>query len=385
MAKNKKKKPADGLKHYTKFFVTPPDPKGSRPDLHTGLIPQYAKRHQDWGLDADGWLDLHVRLTEQQLLFAIQKFEQANGPIARMDRIDLSGCTRPPPTDYPGDWGPGHILRSLFAYVPCYDDGILDIGSGRSYYFKILSVDPEKQETKVFVQLFSLIELNSGMKSYNPGPRCVFNLILHPDENPPITISYREEDVGSLVRIVTEITPKELGWTAREADYWQKVIVRHTVNMCAEAEAQADGPDDSLMAEMGQQFFRHVAMANAILEDGKLKAVRPTGPSVTRPKPGNPAHMDARSPSKPYDPDERIVRTCGSARFVSDKPPRRPSQLPRRYVVPSWTVRGHTRTYKSGKTVYIKPAVKHRKGLESAPTRPSTLKIAGPEDPGPPA
>lgn len=52
------------------------------------------------------------------------------------------------------------------------------------------------------------------------------------------------------------------------------------------------------------------------------------------------------------------------------------------YETPSWQVRGHIRRYKSGKTVYIKPTVRHRKNMnQDTPAKPVHLTIQKPDMP----
>lgn len=52
------------------------------------------------------------------------------------------------------------------------------------------------------------------------------------------------------------------------------------------------------------------------------------------------------------------------------------------YETPSWQVRGHIRRYKNGKTVYIKPTVRHRKNMnQDTPAKPVHLTIQKPDMP----
>ena len=79
----------------------------------------------------------------------------------------------------------------------------------------------------------------------------------------------------------------------------------------------------------------------------------------------NPDGQEKQNPN-PEDIPEKIIRNVGLIRMTSARPPKVfSSKSIRNYKIPSWTARGHTRHYKSGKTVYIRPTVRHRKALKN--------------------
>lgn len=92
---------------------------------------------------------------------------------------------------------------------------------------------------------------------------------------------------------------------------------------------------------------------------------------------GDPDHGHIHGVPVPDGPKPaRAMRDVGPhVRIVSDGPPiRHVREIQRKYVTPSWQTRGHMRTYKSGKTVYVRPSVHVRKCLKD---------VAGDADPAP--
>lgn len=58
----------------------------------------------------------------------------------------------------------------------------------------------------------------------------------------------------------------------------------------------------------------------------------------------------------------KLIRNIGKLRIISSKAPKLPTaESVRKYKVASWPTRGFIRTYKSGKQVYVRDSVHHRK------------------------
>ncbi|SDW49173.1 hypothetical protein SAMN05216391_10932 [Lachnospiraceae bacterium KHCPX20] len=74
--------------------------------------------------------------------------------------------------------------------------------------------------------------------------------------------------------------------------------------------------------------------------------------------------------------DKRITRIVNGITFLSKIKPKHPTYKGlRHFTCASWSVRGHVRTYKSGKTVYVRPHEKHRKSLTEQETKKARLVI----------
>ena len=120
-------------------------------------------------------------------------------------------------------------------------------------------------------------------------------------------------------------------------------------------------------------FLTAIVRVNCELQSGpKPKAVR-SKKSETKVK-----TVTDKEPER--NPKPQIVRTLASGVTIkSAKIPKAPTvDIIRHYKVASWSVRGHMRHYKNGKTVYITPSVHKRKEFENTDaTKRQTIIISG--------
>ena len=116
--------------------------------------------------------------------------------------------------------------------------------------------------------------------------------------------------------------------------------------------------------ELLSDFVTEITYVNIQLLNERPKAKR-----VKR----NP-HKAIASDEIETNPRPQIIRNMSSGIVIKSRAvPKAPTEESvRRYKLAAWNTRGHVRHYKTGKTVYIKPSVHHRKclkdkGIEAVP------------------
>ena len=170
---------------------------------------------------------------------------------------------------------------------------------------------------------------------------------------------YKIRTTGSFAELYTKILPKQLGWNRTMVKFWEAVTLQNAVDQDEKFRRCGIDPADQL----ARYFIQSICLSNYFLS--KHKPVQLDKDAGTK-------EPDTESIKKepvlqPIDPNQPIkhVRKVGVIQFVSNKPPRKPSQkTARQYHVAVWTVRGHVRKYANGKTVYIRPTVRRRKALQ---------------------
>lgn len=387
MPNNKKRKvPPNQIKAYAKFFIPPPQPESElmNPQADNGcwnLVQRYINRHGSDRIDSQVYLDMHNRLYVQHAKAITARFEAEHGPISRMDTIDLtdSGLTDDSTTvkntigriETLFDQVPNPIL----AYTPCYNKGLLRATETIAFYFEILNLDLEKQQLELFLTAIRYLDASSSVVEPGTSGRITITTTKNKDGRINIATYIHPGTTKFFTDLYSELTPKELGWTPLEADYWQKVIIQNAANQQQRFRTKGLEP----IINVSNQFLTWVTTVNSVLESNKLKLLpkqpgdEPT--AVPKPKQDNLTKPDQPKQTAPYDSDKPRIRVVRGIKFTSRRPPRRAAQTARQYKTPAWTVRGHTRTYKSGKTVYIQPTVRKRKNLADSPPQQSILKI----------
>lgn len=274
-----------------------------------------------------------------------------------------------------------------YASIPCFGSGILyptsaTGGLDRKIRFDVVSFD-EDGDKKLVVMLQDFARMRGGVE-WSPGLR--FEAIIQAGFNDGTissVIGIDEDAVETYARLYTKLPPERLGWTEAQCRMWERVTLQNAVDQAARFKRHGV----SAAKELTQIFYVNVIMSNYF-----LSKFRPTKEVAPKKKPDeSPGRTDfIRKPPRPVTPDEaleerippdKLVHRIGAVRFICGQKPAAScgatGKTPRNYAVPAWTTRGHTRTYKSGKTVYIKPSVRHRKALagKDASVTPSVIEI----------
>ncbi len=161
----------------------------------------------------------------------------------------------------------------------------------------------------------------------------------------------KDQSIGHAIRgvrlseIADALVPELDTFTENEKLYMKMVVYPYLKSVEEE--------DD--LKDVLQHFTLAMIKTNLQLLQGKPKAKRSSKAKITT------VAGEAQKIPKP-----QVVRTLvGGIEVKSVKPPRIVTgEILRKYTLEAWNTRGHVRRYKSGKTVWIKPSVHHRKCLE---------------------
>lgn len=293
--------------------------------------------------------------------------------ISKLDAIDAGGLTD---TMWPHGLIEEHMPyaqsldQPVYAFAPCFQRGIMVLpdvpGTIRNFVqFDVLSLNGETGTLS-----FRIRDYCQAPDRFEPGIGCDAEAQVTQTDG-DLSISLDVTNRLGFPDLYTRIPPRQLGWDRATARQWRKTVLQNAVDQ-AERFRRAD-VDPCL--QLVQRFLSACLAANAGLSASKpviLKEPR-QGKAETAKKAAKKAPE-----GKPSDkaPPERRVRVSGLVKFSSAMPPKPASKTSREYRTASWTARGHVRRYKSGKQVYIKPMVKHRKALAGKEGHvPSTVKI----------
>lgn len=249
---------------------------------------------------------------------------------------------------------------TFFEYLPCFEEGVFHINKNRWLYFKIEELLLNQDGN---ISNFCSIRLKDYSFSvdagWSAGVECVLEVAdgSHKDVEIKATSSVLFHDIYS--QFDADTLKKELGWSSSDIQFWEMTIVKHAIE--TEKELTNEKGECQEIVSILILYCTFVIYVNNKLLKNKLSHGR---------KPQGQKKGSVKSEfNKESEQPAKLVRTvgegAGSVAITSQKPPRNPSEeYVRHYSVASWKVCGHIRTYKSGKTVYIKETVFHRHGFE---------------------
>ena len=296
--------------------------------------------------------------------------------LAKMDVIDVTSFWPDPSKATAGQEEPvkAYLLEAsdagamLYAAMPCFAKGAMIVKDDRFILFEVTGLDEERNRVEIYLDMYQ-----SGEAAPDRYIRCVAGPIgieIEPssDGGADLYCGIDDEKIIAAPEILAKIPPRDLPWGPREKQFWELVVLQNAVDQAARCKAnQAHG-----LLYLGQQFTNTIITVNYLLSRHRPVMERPANADGTRKAPTK----TPVAPTKP--PPKRSVRVVGPVRLASVRPPKAPDgKSARNYVRAAWTVRGHTRKYKSGKTIYVKPHVNKRRSLDAgAEPLPSTVRIA---------
>lgn len=254
------------------------------------------------------------------------------------------------------------------AYMPCFNEGVLRINLCRYIYWKILNVDIDTQTYTVVLKDHML---DSKHNMWSIGCQACSDITL-PDKTKPNQFyikpnnSYINEEndeynpktdylnisIDVLYRMLD--TKKDLHWVKQDREFWQNAIIKYAQ---ANTEEIAKVGKTLPYIELTKMFISILACVNYNLSLHK--------PSRPKHKPTKTITENTVIKTENKPTPERVTRTVGTMQIQSEKPPKIPTEKSIvKYSIASWPTRGFIRHYKSGKTVYVKPSVHHRKCLQ---------------------
>ena len=241
----------------------------------------------------------------------------------------------------------------IYGAIPCFAKGMLFTNETRAIFFEIKSIDPDVESYTVFLRHYTRTDTQEPWQVGVSGEVTINMCTV--DGQIADNHQVNDNTVEEFTDIYTRIPPSQLHWPREDVRLWEHVVLQNAVDQKARF-AVLTGQENGAVASLARIFYYSILLSNFYLSKFKPKIERT--PKDTK-KPTN-----TRPKSVPNEPSAQRIRTVGTIKFVSARPPRQVNEKTvRTYRLASWPTRGHTRTYKSGKTVYIKPTVHHRKSL----------------------
>ena len=280
--------------------------------------------------------------------------------IRSMDFIDAKDM----PRDRPGENIKAYLSEleraGLLAYavVPCFPDGVLRLDGNRYILFHVDCVDEGAMRTHVRIALYQCSDEDPGHLFRSTA--CAVAIRMKGCGDTALDLSYEFQEQGLVLPSDTMmlIPPSELQWTAEWLDLWQSCGIQHALDI----EEQARIHEEPFHVTFARSFAEAVITTNYMLSKHRPTIVRPAKEPRHEASMDDDAHGDGgRAAMRPPARRERVV---GPIRIISERPPKPADRKSiRKYCTAAWSVRGHTRTYKSGKIAYVQPHVNHRRSL----------------------
>lgn len=228
--------------------------------------------------------------------------------------------------------------NEVFSKIPCYDKGVLQINRHRYIYYKILNLDLTNKTMEIFIQDYfkdcDIWQIGISLTiDYDLSNMQYRNVVTYP----------------ALYRL---LSPNDFDWSDVDKLFW-KINIENAEKLQKTIEQKGYDMAESLTVT----FTKAIIKANYMLS--LYKPSRGKNPNKTK-SAKRKIVTNANTPQP-----TKLVRTVGPITFQSEKPPKQPSdETVIHYKTASWTARAHTRTYKTGKTVWIKESVHKRKCLQ---------------------
>ena len=263
----------------------------------------------------------------------------------------------------------------FFAYIPCFEEGVIQANKDRYIYFKIKELDATSPKKSMVIYLQDFFMQGDDINIWQAGisgDLCIeesgdgnINDIFLTEKDrsgKKIPIKTNTKNVMLFPDIYHLIHQKTLGWSDMDMALWENVMIPASKRKLHKIiyTAKSDSFEHLCMI-----FMYNIPVINYELYCYKPKAIRSKSTGHTK----GIAVPDAKP--------KRITRMIGPISMKSPKPPKLATEESiRRYKVASWHCRGGMRKLKSGKVVPFKPSIHHRKCLKDNPSDPMTQKLS---------
>lgn len=276
----------------------------------------------------------------------------------------------------------GYLFQtdSILHVIPCFTEGIIHEVKQTVVHWKILSLDLERNLMRVAIDNYFHIEdalpvSRTGNAADDRGIWCLSSktiatisirtdeqaneILIYDDEKgvtrKPIAyhIEVKPEDILQAEQIAQSVNLQSIGLNQSER-YSFNIIFRNAGKHYHKSIVQTLGL--TLFFHSVYSFLFVISGVNMFLD--RKPARKPAQEKVRELTQKLPQTQTKQTGQMP----EKTVRVVDMITFLSESTPRKPTvRNIARYLTPEWQVRGHTRKYKSGKVVYIKPHINHRR------------------------
>lgn len=246
---------------------------------------------------------------------------------------ELRGRAADIPATIPNSKGVKESRNNWFLLIPPLKEAVLRINRRRYMKYKIEEINEEERSVNCSIMDYSF---DGAWLCETWLERC--KAFISADGSVAIEVN------GLLLDDIVKID-NLVPWNEADKTIMQKVVVPYLERVA---------PKEDELTRRGVSFYQAIAETNYWLMQGKPKAKRGGKNTVEG------VCDETGDKQKP-----QIIRTLvGGMTIESNKIPRvANAETVRHYKVAAWNTRGHTRTLKSGKVIYIRQSVHHRKNM----------------------
>lgn len=280
-----------------------------------------------------------------------------------------------------------------YCCIPCFEEGVYHVNAGRYIYWRVKDMDLANHRMMLWLQDFVYYSEGCGWqpgvhgtvawKFGDPGDEMRTSLLA----GKPMQCGYASlpDAVTDYVQMYGLLDVKKLGWSKKDIESWHDLVISNAKKGCELMHKKTGSHNlDSLAAI----FTSYTIKTNRILSEHKAASK-----SEPASKSEHQEYLEAKreekamakKPNKPVQ--ERRIRTIGNIRITSRSKPKPGRRAVANYTKAAWTTRGHLRTLKSGKKVYVRESVHRRKALLDAETAsqepvktPLTIRLEKPKE-----
>lgn len=271
--------------------------------------------------------------------------------VKEVDTIDVTALVNKDGVNSGGDLPSYHktedeeeyVKSHPYCMVPPLTRGVIKVNSGRYLIFDVVDLNVDEHSYKLYLEDYGKDKQVWAMNSSTVA-------ILKWEEG---IIQILDEAYAPLSEIFSLMSPLNMDFSEDDKLFWNKVIIPNI--MLLDQMDEDDGKPHVI-----NNYIWCVVRTNMELGKNKLHTKRSSG---------NKTELTTEISIEKRK--KQLIRNIGesgiSIRSV-DIPREANYERIIRYKVASWNTRGHERKLKSGKIVYVKPSVHHRKALRGTCT-----------------
>lgn len=246
--------------------------------------------------------------------------------------------------------------ESLYAVIPCFEECVFQVNTCRYFYIKLIDLDLKEKKETLFLHDYMYLPTTGWDIGTSLNVTLQFETAIDINLNISNPIWYTE-----LYRYLKQ---NDLPWGEKDWKLWQTYIISHSEKSKRYLIEKNQDP----LIQLYKLCIICIVKTNRLLQEYKPKTKEP---NKTKPK-----TTSVKSDVSEKTENQRKIHMVGPVTIHSKQAPK-PSIQERivHYKTASWEVRGHIRTYKSGKTVYIRPQTRKRKNTEAKTVQKTTIKF----------
>lgn len=248
----------------------------------------------------------------------------------------------------------------FYTMIPCFNTGVIRTRFGLYIQWEIKNIDLNQKSYTVKIKVYTN-ELAYDKQTWWCKHESINHVTVESDINQSKT--FVQTPVDSILQadqILYGVNPRSMNLNPKELADWLKYRKIY-MNFCQQLTKNGRSFQ---CCELMKSFLLSQSVANFFMHQAKsempIKALTSRSDGVS----AKPVSVPSEPIKAAQKAPERVLRIIDVVAFKSETMPILPTRKSiAQYRLAQWQTRGHMRHYKSGKTVYIKPSIHHRKKL----------------------